>query len=249
MKAPQSFIAYFTALTSVFIFSCANIVADPTLTGEIEYVLELFTSQGCASCPPADRLLGEIARARNVVALSFSVDYWDYIGWKDTLAAPFSLARQKAYGAMRGDDQIYSPQIIVNGLTDAVGSNRPAIEEAIRSTKGVADSMSVSVRLSEVGDRLHIEVAPGGGGPAGIYMLRVLRSKPVHIGRGENAGRTVTYTNVVRAIKKIGDWTGSKTVLDIPNMAVEEEGYIVLLQRGAIDKPGAILGAAKGAGL
>ena len=100
----------------------------------VRNVLELFTSQGCSSCPPADRILSQFARDPDVLALSFPVDYWDYIGWKDTLAAPNYTARQKAYASASGKGQIYTPQVIVNGLTDAVGSDLGAIEQAERTT-------------------------------------------------------------------------------------------------------------------
>jgi hypothetical protein len=214
-------------------------------------VIELFTSQGCSSCPPADRLLAQIARRADMVAVSFAVDYWDYIGWKDTLALPLASARQKAYAALQGGSgiRVYTPQAVIDGIADAIGGDRQEVEEAIKSTKGVDGAATLPLRLSDAEDHFVIDVAAGAGGPAGIYVLRVLRSRTVHIGHGENAGRTVTYTNVVRAINRVGEWTGSRITLNVPKLIAEDEGYVVFVQRGALDRPGAILGAAKSAGL
>ncbi len=189
-----------------------------------------------------------MARKPDVVAVSFPVDYWDYIGWKDTLALPAFSARQKAYAAARGG-HVYTPQAVVDGLADAVGSDREEIDQAIKAAKGRDGAMTLPMRLSHTDGRLLIEVAEGGGGPAGVFALRVMRARTVRIGRGENAGRSVTYINVVRAIDKIGDWTGETATFDMPEARGDDEGYVVLVQRGTLEQPGAILGAAKTAGL
>ncbi|WOJ88256.1 DUF1223 domain-containing protein [Methylocapsa polymorpha] len=230
------------------VMACCSLAADPPGSAAASYVVELFTSQGCSSCPPADRLLASIARKPDVVAVSFPVDYWDYIGWKDTLALPAFSARQRAYAAAR-DGHVYTPQAIVDGLAGAVGSDRDEIEQAIKSVNGRDGAMTLPMRLSNADGRLQIEVAEGGGGPAGVFVLRVLRTRTVRIGRGENAGRSVTYVNVVRAIDKLGDWTGATATFDVPETRGEDEGYVVLVQRGTLEQPGAILGAAKTAGL
>jgi hypothetical protein len=220
-------------------------LAAPPVTS----VLELFTSQGCSSCPPADALLLTLARKPDVVALSLPVDYWDYIGWKDTLALPAFAARQRAYAAAHGEAHVYPPEAIVNGLTGVVGSDRQEIEEAVSAAAGKEGALTLPMRLSHSDGLLVIDVAEGEGGPADVVALRVMRSKTVHIGRGENAGRSVTYTNVVRAIDKIGDWTGASATYKLPESRDDGEGYVILLQKGSLDKPGAILGAAKTAGL
>ncbi|MBN8982949.1 MAG: DUF1223 domain-containing protein, partial [Rhizobiales bacterium] len=108
-------------------------------------VVELFTSQGCSSCPPADKILGELARDPSVVALTMPIDYWDYLGWKDTLADSRFSTRQKAYSRMRGDRDVYTPQVIVNGERHLIGSDRTAIDTAMRETKQANDVMSVPV--------------------------------------------------------------------------------------------------------
>ncbi len=215
----------------------------------VAYVLELFTSQGCSSCPPADRLLGSLARKPDVVAVSLPVDYWDYIGWKDTLASPAFTARQKAYAVALGGRQIYTPATIVNGLSDAIGSDAAAIERAIAATRGRDNALSLHIKLVDTGRRLAIEVPAGAGGPAGVFLLKILRARTVHIGRGENAGRSVTYVNVVRAIEQLGEWTGARVTFETAAPRGDDEGYVVLVQRGSPDRPGAILAAAKTAGL
>ncbi len=212
-------------------------------------VLELFTSQGCSSCPPADALLTAMARRPEVVAVSFSVDYWDYIGWKDTLASPAFGARQKGYSAAHGEQHVYTPQIIVDGLTGVVGSDRKEIDAAIAAARSRDGALTLPIRLSRSDNSLLVEVAGGEGAPADVVALHVTRSRSVHIGRGENAGRSVTYTNVVRAVEKLGSWTGSSASFRLPDPREDGEGYVVLLQKGTLDKPGVILGAAKTPGL
>ena len=212
-------------------------------------VIELFTSQGCSSCPPADRLLSSLARDTNKVAVTFPIDYWDFIGWKDTLAEPAFTARQKAYALSRGDSHIYTPQAVVDGLVDAVGSDRAAIEHAITNSRGHNGALSVPVAIHEAEGVLHIHVGAGVGGPAGVYVLRVIRARTVSVGRGENSGRTLTYTNVVRAMRKIGEWNGTAQDFSLMELRGDDEGYVVLVQQGSIEKPGVILAAAKSPGL
>jgi hypothetical protein len=211
-------------------------------------VVELFTSQGCSSCPPADRFLSSLAGAPDVVALSLPIDYWDFIGWRDTLASPVFTERQKAYAAARGDDRIYTPQVVIDGLVDAIGSDEAQIAHAIKMSKGRDGALSVPIHLVESHDVLHIDIGAGPEGAAGVYVLRVVKSRTVVIGRGENSGRSITYTNVVRAIKKIGDWNGVARSYELPELKGDNEGYVVLLQKGSNSSPGTILAAAKTAG-
>jgi hypothetical protein len=223
--------------------------ASPPSPTTAECVVELFTSQGCSSCPPADRLAATMARDPANIVLSFPVDYWDYIGWKDTLASPTFSARQKAYAASRGDGRVYTPQVVVDGLTDAVGSDRDEIDRAIRANKGRGGAMTIPVHLIDKDGVLKVEIGAGPGGPAGIFLLRVAATRTVTIGRGENTGRSITYTNVVRAMNRLGDWDGSAKTFEVPELKGEGEGYVVLVQQGTQDKPGAILAGAKSSGL
>ncbi len=185
----------------------------------------------------------------DVVAISFPVDYWDYIGWRDTLASPAFTARQKAYAAARGERQVYTPQVIVNGLAGVAGSDQAEIEEAIKTTKGIDGALSVPVHLSKIGSQFRVEVAAGSGGPAGVFALRVAPVTTVQILRGENGGRSIAYTNVVRSIEKLGDWTGETATFDVSGGAPGGEGFVVLVQKGTLERPGAILAAAKTEGL
>ncbi len=211
-------------------------------------VVELFTSQGCSSCPPADHLLSALARDPSTVAVSFPIDYWDFMGWQDTLASPSFTARQKAYAASRGDGHVYTPQAIIDGLIDAVGSDKAQIEHAIKTNKGRDGALTVPIHLTESGETLRIDIGAGAGEAASVFVLRIIRAKTVVIGRGENSGRSVTYTNVVRAIRKIGDWNGKAKSFELSELKGDNEGYVVLLQKGSESNPGVILAAAKSSG-
>lgn len=249
MAFSNSSILVACARTLIVVVACCNLGAGPFTPDTIDYVAELFTSQGCSSCPPADQWLAAIAHKPGVVAVSFHVDYWDYIGWQDTLASPAFTARQRAYAEAHGEGQVYTPQVMVNGLAGVAGSDRAEIEQAIKMTKGVDGAVTVPMRLTETGGHFMVEVAKGAGGPASVFALRVARASTILISRGENAGRSVTYTNVVRAIDKLGDWIGQTATFDVPGVARDGEGFIVLVQKGTLERPGAILAAAKTEGL
>jgi len=211
-------------------------------------LLELFTSQGCSSCPPADKLLGELAADPSLVAMSVPIDYWDYLGWKDTLAEPAHSARQRAYAHARGDRQVYTPQIVVNGATHVVGSDHSAIERAIVQTDRNPAVMSVPVLLSLGGHSLDVKIAGGKEHTGGeVWLCPLAKSVPVAIGRGENRGRTVTYHNVVRHWLKLGDFDGADLTWSVPIselVADESDVAAVFVQQGTREKPGVILGAA-----
>jgi hypothetical protein len=218
----------------------------------VRNVVELFTSQGCSSCPPADRILSRLASDPDTLALSFPVDYWDYIGWKDTLAAPSYTARQKAYAAASGKGEVYTPQAIVNGLADAVGSDLEAIEQAERDTGKRGGVLSVPLSLVERDGKIDVSVgAAGAAAPqsAGVYLFALASSRTVAVQRGENAGSTLTYSNVVRAMTKIGDWNGVAVDLHADLSLARLGGadsYVVIVQAGARAQPSAILAAARG---
>ena len=227
--------------------------AEPQADAGPKGVVELFTSQGCSSCPPADRLVSAMARNPDMIAVSFPVDYWDYIGWKDTLASPHFTARQKAYASVRGDGHVYTPQIVVDGRADVVGSDKDGVEAAIDSNKGRGGALTVPIRLKDSAGVLRVEIGAGTGdqakAPAGVFVLRVAHTSTVTIERGENKGRAITYTNVVRAMRKIGEWYGTAASFDVTELKAEDEGYVVFLQQGTLERPGTILAAAKSAGL
>jgi hypothetical protein len=212
-------------------------------------VVELFTSQGCSSCPAADKVIGELARDPSVVAISLPIDYWDYLGWKDTLADARFSARQRAYSHMRGDREVYTPQAIINGTVPVVGSDRASIEDAATSTHANGQAMTVPVSISQANSALTVSVAEGHGPHAHgeVWVCAVSKSVPIRISRGENRGREVVYHNVVRNWLKVGDWTGQSGSWSVPLENIKRDGVdaaVVYVQNGSHDKPGPMLGAA-----
>jgi len=211
-------------------------------------VIELFTSQGCSSCPPADKLLGELSDDPSLVAISVPIDYWDYLGWKDTLADPHNTARQKAYAHVRGDGQVYTPQVVVNGSLHALGSDKGAIEHAIAQSRSNGAMASPPVTLAFADGHLKVALADATDAHAGaeVWLCGLVKAVSIAIGRGENTGRTVTYHNVVRSWLKLGDWNGKANSWSIPFQTLKREGVdeaAILVQSGTADKPKAILGA------
>jgi hypothetical protein len=214
-------------------------------------VVELFTSQGCSSCPPADKIIGELAKDPSVIALSMPIDYWDYLGWKDTLADARFSARQKAYSQARGDRDVYTPQVVVNGSVHVIGSDLAGIESAIADTDKAQGVMSVPISMTLAGKQINVSVAASSKAPAAVHgevwICSVSREVPISIGRGENRGREVTYYNVVRNVLKVGDWNGSSASWTVPLENISREGVdaaAVFIQDGSRDKPGPMLGAA-----
>jgi hypothetical protein len=230
---------------------CAIVAIVRPAHADPRAVVELFTSQGCSSCPPADRIIGELAKDPSVIALSMPIDYWDYLGWKDTLADSRFTARQKAYSQMRGDREVYTPQVIVNGSAHVIGSDRASIESAIGNTKKADGVMSVPVTMSQAGKQITVSVAASSQGPAAahgeVWICSISKAVPISIGRGENSGREITYHNVVRNLLKVGDWNGSADSWTVPLENISREGVdaaVVYVQDGSRDRPGPMLGAA-----
>src|SRR5215216_221740 len=176
---PRSLAAAIVCLSSAASLSLAH--------AETRGVIELFTSQGCSSCPAADKLVGELAHDPSLVSLSLPIDYWDYLGWKDTLADPRNTARQKAYSKVRGDREVYTPQVVVNGSLHALGSDQSAIEKAIAKSRQNAGAMSLPVTLSIAGGRLTIAVPNGNETQkdAEVWICGVAKAVTVPIKRGE----------------------------------------------------------------
>jgi hypothetical protein len=218
----------------------------PARAGEVKAVVELFTSQGCSSCPPADRLLGELAAEDGLIVLSLPIDYWDYLGWRDTLALHPHTLRQKAYAEVRGDRQVYTPQVIVNGLVQMIGSDRGKIESAITSF-GDAGGLAIPITLKRNTANIEIDIGTGTGAPACVWLLAVMRATTVRIERGENRGKNITYHNVVRSWQWLGDWAGAPTHYSVSIAELRDIGadmVVVLLQPGSVEDPGSIRGAA-----
>lgn len=210
-------------------------------------VIELFTSQGCSSCPPADALLEKLAQEPDIIAVSLPVDYWDYLGWKDTFAQPQFSQRQRAYAIARGDRQVYTPQAVINGAAHANGASQGEIAAAIHQTSGEL-TVPITLERTNAGVAVNVGAQQAGGKALSgtLIALPYLNRREVAIGRGENAHTRVVYTNVARGIVALGAWSGSKLALNVPAEALAEaDGVVVLLQASTPGNPGPILAAAR----
>lgn len=204
-------------------------------------VVELYTSQGCSSCPPADVLFAELAADPRLIALSLHVDYWDYLGWTDSFAQPKFTARQKAYAKAAGDRMIYTPQLVVGGADRVVGSDAADVAAAIERHLDAGSSIRLSVRRE--GDRLIIraEAVPPTDQPLRIDLVRYLPEAEVAIPHGENAGHVVTYHNIVTSWEAVSEWRGDAAI-EIEVKAEGPEPSVVLVQSQG---PAEILAAAE----
>jgi hypothetical protein len=201
-------------------------------------VLELFTSQGCSSCPPADALLGRLARDPGIIALAWHVDYWNSLGWRDPYSSALATQRQQDYAA-RLNDEVYTPALVVNGVRMVVGSDPAAVTSAIEAARGIA----VPVTLQRDGASVIADI-----GAAGQPVSALLASyDPEHatpVGAGENSGRTLTDYRIVRAATPLGHWDGTTRRIPLPEIAAGR-GVVVLVQGadlrviGAADLPSA----------
>ena len=227
----------------------ALLAALPATAAETRAVIELFTSQGCSSCPAADKLLGELSRDPSLITMSLAVDYWDYLGWKDTLALHGHSNRERAYAEARGDRQVYTPQVVVNGVVHVLGSDKSAIEQAIAQTRRKASPLVLPVTLTVAGDKVtaNVPAAKDERKSGEVWLCPITGKVTVDIDRGENHGRKLTYYNVVRRWVKLGDWTGNAQSFSVPLSDVtgpDIDSYAVVVQSGVAAKPGTMLGAA-----
>lgn len=203
-------------------------------------VVELYTSQGCSSCPPADAMLHELAARDDVIALALHVDYWDYIGWKDSFASPEHSKRQRRYAVVAGRRSVYTPQMIVGGTTSVVGAKAMAVADAIGKHRAMASPVSVS--LARNGDHVMIRAQnSGSAAPMVVQMVRYTPKEKVRITRGENAGHHLSYAHVVRDWRVLAEWSGQRD-LQIEADAAGDEPVVVLIQASG---QGPILAAAQ----
>lgn len=205
-------------------------------------VVELFTSQGCSACPQADALLGVIATRDDVVALAFHVDYWDYLGWSDGFADPSHGVRQQEYADALGGRSVYTPQMVVHGAQSLVGHNEMAVMSALE--RHAASTPLVAISVARADGALSVTVAPAGvSGVAGeVILVGFSAPQSVSIGDGENSGHTLTYHNIVRDYRMIGEWSGLAEVELSAEIDASLEGYAVIVQR---PDAGEVLAAAR----
>jgi hypothetical protein len=232
----------------------ASMTPLPASAGEPRAVIELFTSQGCSSCPAADKVLGELSRDPTLVTLSLPVDYWDYLGWKDTLALHGHSNRERAYADTRGDREVYTPQVVVNGIMHVLGSDKAAIEQAIAQTRQSAAPLTLPVTIAVADGKVSVNVpaANGENASAEVWLCPITGKAQIAIERGENRGHTLAYTNVVRRWVKLGDWSGKAETFSVPVAELADADFslrdidrvAVIVQSGVAAKPGLMLGAA-----
>jgi hypothetical protein len=224
---------------AVLLYAAASFL--PTVSGAdqpVPVVVELFTSQGCNSCPPADVVLGELTLRDDVLPLSFHVTYWDRLGWPDTFGLPASTSRQRDYADTLGRRGVYTPQMVIGGRIDVVGSQRGRVLEAIELLRSDAES-GPQITIADGALRL----AAGEASPCSLWLVAFDRARDVAIERGENRGLTLRYHNVVRDIVDLGGWDGAALVVPLPLEALAREkrdAAAVLVQRRA---DGAIIAA------
>jgi hypothetical protein len=195
-------------------------------------VVELFTAQGCAGCPQANQRLGEIAERKDVIALAFSVDYWDYLGWKDTLAKPEFTQRQRAYAGRLKLKEIYTPELVVDGRREAAAVDADKVDALIEAeAKAAARRRAPSISFTRAGARVSVgrgAVPPGG---AEVWLVRYDPAKrSVRVRSGDNAGKTVVVGDAVRELIRLGPWTGRPRTYKTPAASAPNLESVAILQ-------------------
>lgn len=242
-------LSWFSTLLGLVVVCMLAQPASAEMRMRPKAVVELFTSQGCSSCPPADALLTSLASRKDVVALAYHVDYWDYVGWKDTFGESGNSDRQRAYAQSWNSSRIYTPQMVVNGTKGVVGSRRGEVDGAIDRA-----SLPLPIDVVTDGDMLKIAIPPDRTlKDAVVWLVTYIDRADVDIERGNNAGKTMVYTQVVTGRQVLGLWecaTGASIKLPIPEVlahnstGVASTGMAVIVQQEHDGLPGPILGAA-----
>jgi hypothetical protein len=210
-------------------------------------VLELFTSQGCNSCPPADALMQDWLKQPGIIAISLHVDYWDYLGWKDTLGKKGHGVRQQDYARNSGKREVYTPQVVVNGKYMVVGSDRAAVERALEKGRRMPSVTIQAEKAKATGNwQIKVPAMPGFEGEAKLVLCRYDAQHEVAIERGENSGKTLNYLNVARSWGDLGRWKGQSASYDVPDLTGTDwtrQGAMVMLQIVTSEGVGPVLGA------
>ncbi|MBO3758240.1 DUF1223 domain-containing protein [Ciceribacter sp. L1K23] len=210
-------------------------------------VVEIFTSQGCSSCPAADKTMGQLISHPDIVALAYHVDYWNYRGWTDTMASPEHTARQYGYAHTLGRSGVYTPQAILNGREQAKGNDVNALTTRLETLKGSGKGLDIAVNAAKIGDEIEITVGEGEG-RADVVVAYFKHRSDVEIGKGTNKGTKVANWNSVTDVQTVGMWTGKPMRFVLPAKVMDRggsDGFAVLVQTTGPDgQPSAILGAA-----
>ena len=209
-------------------------------------VVELFTSQGCSSCPPADGTLRDLVVQGDVVALSYHVDYWNYLGWTDTLSSRENTERQYGYAKTLGRSGVYTPQAIINGREHVKGTDLALINDKVKGLNDSGNGLNVPVAAAMRGDEIEIEIGEGKG-QADVVVAYFTKRQQVDVTKGENSGKTMEYWHSVYDVQSVGTWNGQSMKLNLPGKLMgksKKDGCAILLQTsGAGGEPAAILGA------
>ncbi|MBX5105239.1 thioredoxin family protein [Rhizobium lentis] len=209
-------------------------------------VVELFTSQGCSSCPPADAAFRKLVNRGDVIALAYHVDYWNYLGWADTLSSKENTERQYGYARTMGRSNVYTPQAIVNGRGHLAGSDLNGINSRIDSDSSDGNGLTIPISAAMRGDELEIKIGAGQG-KANVVMVYFDKEKTIEVEKGENSGKKISYLHSVTNVETVGMWDGKATSLTLPASVLQRpqlEGCAILLQAATADgDPAAILGA------
>ncbi|MGO7590455.1 DUF1223 domain-containing protein [Rhizobium leguminosarum] len=209
-------------------------------------VVELFTAQGCSSCPPADAAFRKLVNQGDVIALAYHVDYWNYLGWADTLSSKENTERQYGYARTMGRSNVYTPQAIVNGRGHLAGADLNGINSKIDTFSSEGNGLTVPISAAMRGDELEIKIGAGQG-KANVVMVYFDKEKTIDVEKGENRGQKISYLHSVTNVETVGMWDGKATSLTLPASVLQRpqlEGCAILLQSATADgDPAAILGA------
>ncbi|MBY3487577.1 DUF1223 domain-containing protein [Rhizobium laguerreae] len=209
-------------------------------------VVELFTSQGCSSCPPADAAFRKLVNQGDVIALAYHIDYWNYLGWADTLSSKENTERQYGYAKTMGRSNVYTPQAIVNGRDHLAGADLNGINSKIDTYSSEGNGLTVPISAAMRGDELEIKIGAGQG-KANVVMVYFDKEKTIDVEKGENSGKKISYLHSVTNVETVGMWDGKATSLTLPASVLQRpqlEGCAILLQSATADgDPAAILGA------
>lgn len=224
---------------ALFLAAVCMIFATTASANDKPVVVELFTSQGCSSCPPADELLHELAEMDGVIALSLHVDYWDYLGWKDKFASPAFTKRQHNYARAMGETSVYTPQMIIDGSEHVVGSRPMKVSKMIQAHSD--KPKQVDVLLQRNGSQVVINAASATPQEMVVYLVRYSPRETVEVRKGENRGRTLTYANVVTDWQQVEEWDGAEPLRAFAQAAGTAPVVVIVQRKGYRD----VLGAAE----